>query len=631
MEQYQIVPWDDLLTEESSGMNLEQYVPPELEELANQVCKFYAMDVRSMQLITSKPDKGGAIWRIETNHGPRSLKVLHRTPARSLFSVGAQEYVVKKGARVPAIIHTIDGRNSVVAGGKLWIVTDWIDSLTPVAKIDLEGAQTLVHGLGEFHQWSKGYVPPLEAGKSSRIFKWESQYQKIMTKIGWFRHIARAYPDTAASSKLLSVVDTFETQAKEIFARFQASAYQKMIRKGEAHWGLAHQDYGWSNGQMGPGGIWVIDLDGVAFDLPIRDLRKIITSTMDDMGTWDLAWIRGVIDAYHRANPLDRETFELLWIDMAFPNEFYKHVKEVVFSPVEFMNTELDAILDRVLMTEANKWEVLRELEKDMEKYPAGDYTEIEAVPSQPYSYRDYVRREAETAQPAKPVKPARPERAERSESRIIRLVVQPDGSVKLFEGPKPVETGAPARNRNKAQTALPLPIIALPVRNRQQQPKQRHKPFAERPQEQRGAARTVQPARQEKTAKPAKPARSVKPAKPVKPAKTVKAAKSLKKAKRAAKSAAKSAAPLLTQPRAAQKQPNSKLRKAINNLRTEAARQEAMKLLKSKTKSSRKTKKAKTIRKAAIKSFFQSSAAPSGKAYISAFRSSANMREKVI
>lgn len=621
MEQYQIVPWDDLLTEESSGMNLEQYVPPELEELANQVCKSYAMDVRSMQLITSKPDKGGAIWRIETNHGPRSLKVLHRTPARSLFSVGAQEYVVKKGARVPAIIHTIDGRNSVVAGGKLWIVTDWIDSLTPVAKIDLEGAQTLVYGLGEFHQWSKGYVPPLEAGKSSRIFKWESQYQKIMAKIGWFRHIARAYPDTTASSKLLSVVDTFETQAKEIFARFQASAYQKMIRKGEAHWGLAHQDYGWSNGQMGPGGIWVIDLDGVAFDLPIRDLRKIITSTMDDMGTWDLAWIRGVIDAYHRANPLDRETFELLWIDMAFPNEFYKHVKEVVFSPVEFMNTELDAILDRVLMTEANKWEVLRELEKDRDKYPAGDYTEVEEVPSQPYSYRDYAKREAKQA------RPARPARSERSETRIIRLVVQPDGSVKLFEGQKPIETGAPARNRRKEQAALPAPIIALPARNRQQQPQPKHKSFAERLLEQWGAARPGQPAKQEKTARPAKPTKPARPAKPVKPARTVKAAKSLKKTRRAARSAA----PLLTQPRAALKQPKSKLRKAISNLRTEAARQEAMKLLKSKTKPSRKTKKTKTNRKATIKSFFQSSAAPSGKACISAYRRNANMREKVI
>ena len=392
MEGYQIVPWDDLLLEDSPNINLEQYVPPELEELARKVCESYDMQVDQMTLITSKPDKGGAIWRIDTNHGARSLKVLHRTPERSLFSVAAQEYVVGNGGRVPAIIHTKDDRNSVVAGGKLWIVTDWIVELAPVAKIDLEGSMTLCHGLGEFHQWTKGYVPPPEAGKSSRIYKWESQYQKIMSKISWFRHLANAYPDTEASAHLLSVLDMFEGQAQDIFKRFQASSYSKMVRKGGSHWGLAHQDYGWSNGQMGPGGIWVIDLDGVAFDLPIRDLRKIITSTMDDMGAWDIAWIRGVIEASHQANPLDRETFELLWLDMAFPNEFYKHTKEIVFDPVTFMNTELNAILDRVVATEANKWEVLRELEQDMEIYPPGDYPEVEEEASLPYTYRDYAK-----------------------------------------------------------------------------------------------------------------------------------------------------------------------------------------------------------------------------------------------
>ncbi|MBH5319739.1 CotS family spore coat protein [Paenibacillus sp. GSMTC-2017] len=449
MDQYQIVPWDNMLEEEAAGINLEQYVPPELEQLAHLVSKSYNMDVKGMTLITSKPDKGGAIWRIETNHGPRSLKVLHRTPQRSLFSVGAQEYVVKNGARVPGIILTKDGKNSVVAGGKLWIVTDWIDTLTPVAKIDLDGAMTLCHGLGEFHQWSKGYVAPPEAGKSSRIFKWEGQYQKIMAKIGWFRHIATAYPETTASSHLLSVLDMFEGQARDIFKRFQESAYQKMIRKGEAHWGLAHQDYGWSNGQMGPDGIWVIDLDGVAYDLPIRDLRKIITSTMVDMGTWDLAWIRGVIDAYHRANPLDQETFELLWIDMAFPNEFYKHVKEVVFEPVTFMNTELDTILDSVVATEANKWEVLRELEKDKSKYAAGDYQEIEEAPSLPYAYRDYARGggllapgqeleeevEQEQEQEDKKGKKDKKDKKDKKNKKEIQVVVNPDGKATILPG----------------------------------------------------------------------------------------------------------------------------------------------------------------------------------------------------
>lgn len=377
---YIIEPWDHLVDSATSEADLEQYVPPELEQLAYEVISKYDMTVSDMTLITSKPDKGGAIWKIETNHGPRSIKVLHRQPTRSLFSIGAQVYVVQQGARVPALIPTKDNSQYVEAGGKAWIVTDWVTPLEQVTKIDLEGAAPLCYGLGEFHRHTKGYIPPKGAAKSSRLYRWDQYYEKMIQKIGWFRDIALAYPETVASPHLLSVVDKFELQALDMFKRFKDSAYRKMIAKGEAYWGLAHQDYGWSNGQQGPGGIWVIDLDGVSYDLPIRDLRKIITSTMDDMGTWDLEWIRGVIDAYHQANPIDQETFELLWIDMAFPNEFYKHVKEVVFEPVTFMNTELDAILDRITQTESNKWEVLSELAKDKEKYAPGDYTETEEI-----------------------------------------------------------------------------------------------------------------------------------------------------------------------------------------------------------------------------------------------------------
>lgn len=390
MEEYLIKPWDvhrQGTGATEAGLNWDMHVPPEVDAVAEVVMKLYDMSVSSRTLITSKPDKGGAIWKIETNKGPRSLKLLHRSPERSLFSVGLQEYVVKQGARVPALIPAKDGKLFVEKGGKLWIVTDWID-LQPATKVDLVGAQELCYGLGEFHKHTKGYVPPLGAKNSSRLYRWPQYYQKIAKKIGWMREMASAYKEAAASPGILSVVNEYERQAKEAITRLEQSSYSKMVAMGEPHWGLVHQDYGWSNGQNGPGGLWVIDLDGVSYDLPFRDLRKLITSTMDDMGTWDIQWMRGMIEAYHRANPLDQESFEVLLIDMAMPNEFYKHLKEMFFDPVTFLNTEADAILQRVVATDQTKWQALAELSKDKTKYAAGSYEQAalaktpEKVPS---------------------------------------------------------------------------------------------------------------------------------------------------------------------------------------------------------------------------------------------------------
>jgi CotS family spore coat protein len=352
-----IEPWAD-----AGYLDPDMTVPPLVETCAQKVISRYDMKVYNMTLITAKSDKGGAIWKIDTNQGPRSLKLLHRAPERSLFSVKAQDYLVRRGARVPKLIKSKKGRLYSKSGGKMWIVTEWVEPLTPASKVDLAGAQQLCYGLGEFHRLSQGYVEPRRAYHASRLYRWPKTYEKVKTKIEWFRVLAQIYSDLPASKTLLQVVDKYEKQAQDAIRRLAESPYARLVERGESAWGLVHQDYGWSNGQLGPGGIWIIDLDGVAFDLPIRDLRKLISGTMDDMGRWDVEWIRGMVEAYSKANPIDSDVYEVLLADLALPNEFYKNIKEIVFQPETFMTTELQPLLDRLEMSEASKWAALKEL-----------------------------------------------------------------------------------------------------------------------------------------------------------------------------------------------------------------------------------------------------------------------------
>jgi CotS family spore coat protein len=354
-----IEPWEvDELTHEF-------FVPDYIEEIGQEVLKHYDFSVHSSQVVTTKPDKGGAIWKLDTNAGPKSFKLLHRRPTRSLFSLGAQEYLVEtQKARVPALIKAKDGANYVEAGGKLWFIAEWIESLAPVTK-DLEGAKQLCYALGEFHRLTKNYVPPKQAEVASRLYKWPKSYEKIIFKMDWFRAIAKAYDEMPASSHVLSVVDQFEEQARRSLERLNQSSYLDLTKHGNAYWGLVHQDYGWSNGQMGPGGMWIIDLDGVAYDLPIRDLRKLITGTMADLFRWDVGWIREMIKAYHEANPITPELYETLMIDLSLPNEFYKNIKEMVYEPEVFLNEETKQLIQTIVETDQSKWPALEEIAHD--------------------------------------------------------------------------------------------------------------------------------------------------------------------------------------------------------------------------------------------------------------------------
>ncbi|TKC19651.1 CotS family spore coat protein [Robertmurraya kyonggiensis] len=352
-----IVPW------EINEHTHEFFVPEYILAYAQEVLKHYDLSVKSMEIVTTKPDKGGAIWKIATNKGAKSLKLLHRRPTRSLFSLGAQEYLTEvQHARVPSIHKSKSGMNYVEAGGKLWFIADWIEPLQPVTK-DLAGAKQLCYALGEFHRLSRGYIPPAHAEVASRLYNWPKSYEKMVEKMEWFRQIGNAYRDTPASKALLAVVDQFESQAIESYRRLEGSQYSNLVEQGNDYWGLVHQDYGWSNGQMGKNGMWIIDLDGVAYDLPIRDLRKLISGTMADLKYWDITWVKEMINAYHAANPITPEVYELLMIDFSLPNEFYKNIKEVVFEPELFLNEQTATLIHTIVETDKTKWPVLHELQ----------------------------------------------------------------------------------------------------------------------------------------------------------------------------------------------------------------------------------------------------------------------------
>ncbi|MFC4022445.1 CotS family spore coat protein [Oceanobacillus longus] len=354
-----IKPWAEEIASDSL------YVPAYIEDMTQEVLKFYEFSVHHMAVMATKDKQGGAIWKIDTDQGPFSLKLLHRRPAHSKFSLGAQEYLVKvQKANVPAIIQTVEGENYVEMGGKIWFVAKWIETLQPVSE-DLEGTKMLCYALGEFHRRSHGYVPPADAEHVSRLHRWPRTYERIEKKLGWFRDIATAYSDMPASATILSAIDMFENQAREARIQLANSPYHKILAMGTQEAGLAHQDYGWGNSQFADDRMWIIDLDGVSFDITIRDLRKLIIDRMYYLEKWDINWIREMIQAYEQANPITDESYEMLLIDLSLPNLFYKNIKDIVYSPTIFMTEKLDQELQLIIELDKQKWPVLEELAKD--------------------------------------------------------------------------------------------------------------------------------------------------------------------------------------------------------------------------------------------------------------------------
>ena len=121
---------------------------------------------------------------------------------------------------------------------------------------------------------------------------------------------------------------------------------------------LCHQDYGEGNVILSGKDLYVIDLDGVTYNLPIRDLRKIIGKRMEKRGEWNKEYLEKILKCYEKNNRLTGEERELLKIDLLFPHWFFATVKNMY----KKNKSVGSAKISRIAKLEKSKRKVLKEM-----------------------------------------------------------------------------------------------------------------------------------------------------------------------------------------------------------------------------------------------------------------------------
>ncbi len=126
----------------------------------------------------------------------------------------------------------------------------------------------------------------------------------------------------------VNVADEMIALAEQATEMLEASCYLKWVEEIGQYGYMCHQDYGSGNALQTDKGVYVLDLDNVAYDIPLRDVRKLITKRMEEIeGEWKQAELERLVNSYESILPLTDEQRKLLYIDMLYPHQFYGCVK----------------------------------------------------------------------------------------------------------------------------------------------------------------------------------------------------------------------------------------------------------------------------------------------------------------
>jgi len=320
--------------------------------IAENVMKEYDIVPENIKLIQGGTIK--TVWKVSSGGVRLCLKRLKQTMDKALFSVNAQIYIKNSGGLVPGVILNRKGDPVTEYDGQLFVLYEWIDGrdLNFSNPSDLKLA---LQGLAHFHIASKGYKAAEGARVSTKLGKWPEQYTSMRKKLSDWKDLALRNPSAPQYSAYLAHADNMLSLADRALKMLDETMYGELTKPDSASVVLCHQDYGKGNALAADNGVYVLDLDGVTYDLPVRDLRKIIGKHAENNRQWSPKAVQEITGWYTQVNPMNKDELRILQADLTFPHWFYGLVKNLFQNGKSLKPAEIE----KTAVLESSKEEVL--------------------------------------------------------------------------------------------------------------------------------------------------------------------------------------------------------------------------------------------------------------------------------
>lgn len=326
----------------------------DLRTLATEVLQQYNIVPSGLSVIQSGSIK--TVWKFEYQNKAYCLKRLKQPLDKVLFSVNAQIYIKNSGGNVPGIILDKNNEPIVKFDNQLFAVYEWLDG-KDLNFNDPEHLSLAIEGLAKFHIASKGYAAKEGARVSSKLGKWPNQYESMKNKLIAWKDIAGTQTSPQHKSYLVCV-DSVIDLADQAIMLIDKSLYHELTSETSNAPVLCHQDYGKGNALLTSEGVVVIDLDGVTFDLPSRDLRKIIGKISENKNCWNKRTVDDILSWYSNINKITDDEKKVLYIDLLFPHWFFGLVKNQYDKLKDIKASEIE----RITRFELSKEQIISEL-----------------------------------------------------------------------------------------------------------------------------------------------------------------------------------------------------------------------------------------------------------------------------
>ena len=282
----------------------------------------YDIEVLGIKNESYKDKKG--VWWIQTPQGYRILKKQSNSDKTLEFIIAAIEHLMSKGVNIPEIFQTKKGSKIANISNHYYILSQAIQGKPPSYDKHKE-LRKIIEALAGFHAASRSFTPPENCKPRIHLGKQRENFQSKKEKLENFYVAEKSKTEHMVfGTTVLENFPYFDNRIRMAIEELEGSAYGQWVSDTESTAvGLCHQDFAAGNLLLtDSGSIYVLDMDSVTIDIPIRDIRKILNKVMKKRGGWDISLTKDMLTWYQEKNALVYSQWQVLKAELIYPHLF---------------------------------------------------------------------------------------------------------------------------------------------------------------------------------------------------------------------------------------------------------------------------------------------------------------------
>jgi CotS family spore coat protein len=290
------------------------------QEPIKEVLANYNFTVLSTNNENYKDKKG--VWWVKTTTGDKILKKVSCSEQTLKFILSAVHHLIENGILLPLVNKTKEGLDYVMINGVCFTVTDAIKGSTPSYDSPKELAM-IVKELAKFHKASAGFTVLEDTKPKEHLGTWVEGYTQVLEDMNEvYKNEVQSGGKTPIGKTIIAEFPFFLERGQKVINELKGQGYKNWVDKVRETGCLCHQDFAAGNLILSTSGLYVIDTDSITFDIPARDIRKLINKIMKKSGKANFDLTKNIVGYYQSVNPLTTDEWQVVKCDLMFPHLF---------------------------------------------------------------------------------------------------------------------------------------------------------------------------------------------------------------------------------------------------------------------------------------------------------------------